>query len=77
MKNFPKSVCVAAVMTVLAVPVEVLGQTTPDYDLPPVNYTKSKDNNVITRLQAASLDRGMRVCKCCMGLVERKWTVPR
>lgn len=28
-------------------------QTKPDYDLPPVNYTKAKEDNTITRLQAA------------------------
>ena len=28
-------------------------QVTPDYDLPPVSYTRAKDHNTITRLQAA------------------------
>lgn len=37
----------------LAVPAGVVAQTTPDYDLPPVNYSKAKDNNTITRIQAA------------------------
>lgn len=31
----------------------VTAQTTPDYDLPPVSYSKAKDDNTITRLQAA------------------------
>jgi len=41
------------ITSILVSIVEVMGQTTPDYDLPPVNYSKAKDNNRITRLQAA------------------------
>jgi len=37
-------------------------QSTPDYDLAPVNYSESKDNNTITRLQTTMDDQ--------------KWTLP-
>jgi len=37
-------------------------QTTPDYDLAPVNYSRSKDDNAITRLQKKMDDQ--------------KWTIP-
>ena len=41
------------ITSILVSIVAAMGQTPPDYDLPPVNYSKAKDNNRITRLQAA------------------------
>lgn len=53
MKLTTLSVWLATAASFLGNSFDVSAQTTPDYDLPPVNYSKAKDNNTITRLQAA------------------------
>ncbi len=53
MKMITLPASLLAITAFLGVSVSVTGQTTPDYDLPPVSYSKTKDNNTITRLQAA------------------------
>lgn len=53
MITFHVSACLALAVAAWVAPSRLVAQTTPDYDLPPVNYTKAEDNNTITRLQAA------------------------
>ncbi len=63
-KPFPRkpvrAMMSAVVGMVAAACGQVLAQSTPDYDLAPVSYSSSKDDNTITRLQSA-MDAQRRV----------------